>query len=150
MVTGLSPSCLPSLMMHVLTRGAFIVLVSLVSCTASALMMMKYNEKVHGEEQAKQEGVEAAYAPHRAMFLPLEAFGLDYNANWALRGVATLMRRLGPGLEAMAERVNVSLVVAVACFPVGLYYWCRVLLARIAPEVRPRSSLPSCSVMYRG
>ena len=135
--TGLSASSSPNLMMHLLMRGTFMMSVSLLSCVASALMMTKYNEKVHSEEQARQEGVEAAYAPHRAVFLPLEAFGLDYNASWALRGVAALMRRLGPGLEAAAERMNVSLVVSAACVPVGLYYWVRVLLARIAPEVRP-------------
>ena len=131
-----SASSPPGLLAHLLTRGVFIAGVGLAAATVCSLLMTKYNEKMHGVEQARQEEVSVDYVPHRATFLPMETFGLDYGSNGALRGVASLMRRLGPAMMALAERTNTSLVISVACLPVAMYYLGLVAVGRVAPEVR--------------
>lgn len=132
-----SSSSPPGLLVHLLTHGVFMTGIGLVAASVCSLLMTKYNEKQHGTEQARQEGVAIAYyAPHRAEFLPMETFGLDYGANGALRCMAALMRQLGPALTALAEHINESLVIAVACLPVGLYYLVHVAISKVAPEVR--------------
>ena len=128
-------------MLHLLTRGLLLLGFSLAASTLCALLMIKYNEKTHNEEQERQEGGAASYVQHRAAFLPLETFGLDYGANTALRGTAALLHRIGPALPSLAEHTNESLMVAAACLPVGLYYLALATMARVAPEVSFRGGM---------
>ena len=131
---GAAPSP-PGLLLHLVSRGLFLMVGSLMAGAASSLLMFKYNEKMHDQEQARQEGMAASYLPHMAAFLPLETFGLDYGATAALRRTAAVMRRLRPAMGQLVRSSAMSFVIPIACLPIGLYYWIRVLLARSAPEV---------------
>ena len=128
----------PGLLLHLISRGLFLMVGSLVAGAASSLLMLKYNKKMHDQGQARQEGMAASYLPHMAAFLPMETFGLDYGATAALQRTAAVMRWLRPAMGELVRSSAVSFVIPIACLPIGLYYWIRLLLARVAPEASRR------------
>ena len=141
---GSSPAP-PGLMTHLLTRGLLMMAVSAATATASSVLMAKFSARLRGTEQEEQAdtidttaaaAAAAAAPPQDTTFLPFQSVGLDYKANACLRGVGALMLRLGPALEALGAHVNESVMIAAVCRPVALYYWGRIALARVAPEVR--------------
>ena len=132
---SLNPTLMVHLFTHLFTRGLFMLAISLTSTIAGSMMMAKHNEKMHGEEQEKREGASATYVPHRATFLPFQTFGLDYGCSAALRGIAALMRCLGPILTTIVAYINESWLIAAVCLPVGLYYLGGIFVSRVAPEV---------------
>ena len=128
-------------MTHLLTRGLLMMAVSAATATASSVLMAKFSARLRGTEQEEQADTidttaAAAAPPQDTTFLPFQSVGLDYKANACLRGVGALMLRLGPALEARGGHVNESVMIAAVCLPVALYYWGRIALARVAPEVR--------------
>ena len=150
-----------TLLAHALTTGTALVVLGVISGLMCSIMALKSHSKLHSnendesrKEEKEEEDQQTSGSKHstfifqKSCILPLESMGLSYNCNPLLSTLGSMLKRAAPLMLHLSRSVNDALLTIVICFPLGIYYFTWISLARLNPQVQGEISFNLISYLY--
>ena len=145
-------SCLSpwNLLIHALTNGTTMLVIGVISGVTCAIPVHKSHSKLRSDKdevshvERATDSEETDLQTARNNFLPMESMGLPYSSYSLLSALGSMLKKAAPIMLHLVESVNESLLTISVCLPVGLYYFTRITLARLNPQVGDRQMTVNC------